>query len=121
MTLSFVHSRLAEAAVLFALVAGLWGLVLYFRRQEMRANYWGILAVGEILFAAQGIVGILLWLNGLRPTRGIHWLYGVFAVLALPGYYLLSQGQDNRRAVLIYSLLCLFLAVMLQTRAKATG
>ncbi len=118
---TFLHARLANASVLFAGIAGLWGLVIYARRRGVDSSYWGILAVGELLFLAQGLVGALLWLRGLRPSLGIHLLYGIVALLALPGYYLLSQGREDRRAALVYGLLCLFLAVMLWTRGIATG
>jgi hypothetical protein len=37
-------------------------------------------------------------------------LYGLTAVLTLPAYYFISRGRDDKKASLIYGLLCLFLA-----------
>ena len=116
----FLHDRLANAMLLFALLAGLWGLVAYLRGRGVSGSYWGVLAAAEVLFIAQGVVGVLVFMNGLRPARGIHWLYGFVAVLTLPAYYAFSQGRDDRRAALAYGLLCLFL-FGISLRAMSTG
>lgn len=120
MDLAIVHSRLANAMILFAVIAGLWGLVAGIRRQSMSGNYWGIIAVAEILFLAQAVVGIVLWLGGDRPARGVHILYGVVAILSLPAYYVLSKGQDDSRAVWVYTLLFFFI-VAISLRAMTTA
>src|SRR3990170_6760497 len=98
MTVAFLHERLASAALLFFLVAGIWGLIAYLRRRGVGSEYWGILAIGEVLILAQAALGVLLWLEGERPGRGIHILYGIVAALTLPAYYAYSKGQDDRRA-----------------------
>ena len=120
MMLTFLHERLANTMILFSLVAGLWGLLTYFRRRGVTANYWGILIIGEILYAAQGLLGIALWLGGERPGRTIHLLYGAVALITFPAYYAASKGRDDRRAALIYGLLGLFLAGI-GARAMSTG
>lgn len=118
--LTFLHDRLANTVILFSLAAGLWGLVAYFRRRGVTANHWGILIIGEILYAAQGLLGISLWLAGERPARTIHLLYGAVALISLPAFYAASKGRDDRRAALIYGLLGLFLAGI-GARAMSTG
>jgi hypothetical protein len=120
MTVAFLHERLASAALLFFLVAGVWGLVAYFRRRGVGAEHWGILAIGELLLLLQGALGALLWLEGQRPGRGIHILYGIVAVITLPAYYAYTKGQDDRRAALAYGLICLFL-VGIAMRAATTA
>lgn len=109
MSLTLIHDRLATTMILFSLVAGLWGLVRYLRRQGIDGSYWGILATGELLFLAQALIGLTLWLQGARPDRGIHLLYGAVAVLTLPAVYAFNRGRDDRRALLGYALLLLFL------------
>lgn len=104
-----IHQRLATSMLLFLAVAGLWGLFSYVFRRGVSSSYWGILAVGELLVLAQVIAGVVLWLSGERPGRGIHLLYGVVAAITLPGYYAYSKGEDDRRRALNYGLLCLFL------------
>jgi hypothetical protein len=120
MTLPFLHDRLAQAMLLFTAIAGVWGLVLALRRRPVDGAYWGILASAELLFLAQALVGLALWLGGARPPRIIHLLYGAVSVLTLPGYYVLSRGRDDRRAALTYALLCLFL-LGISLRGIGTG
>lgn len=110
MTLTLLHDRLSITMVAFAAIGAVWGLILYARKRGVDGNYWGVLATGELLFLAQAVVGLVLWLQGLRPARTIHLLYGTIAVLTLPAYYLFSKGRDDRRAALGYGLILLFLA-----------
>lgn len=107
--------------VLFAFVAGVWGIAARFRGKDISANYWGILAVGELLFIAQGALRAYLWLSGARPGRlGIHVLYGFLVAITLPGYYSISKGRDDGTASLIYGTLC-FIIIALSWRAMTTG
>ncbi len=121
MTLSAVHGTLANSVLLFMVIAGLWGIVARFRNQPITGNYWGILAVGELLILGQGLLGGYLWIIGERPGRaGVHILYGIVAVIALPAYYAITKGRDDTYTSLAYGLLCLFLAAI-SLRAMVTG
>jgi len=120
MTLAEVHARLATTMLLFLSIAAIWGLAIFFLRRSITGGYWGILAVGEILVLAQMIVGIILWIDGARPARTIHVLYGIVAAISIPGYYAYTKGQDDRRASLTYGLICLFL-VGISIRAIGTA
>lgn len=121
MTLTMIHASLANTALLFAVVAGIWGIVLRLRDRNIDGNYWGILAVGELLFLSQGLLGAYLWINGARPGRlGVHILYGVVLLIGLPAYYAITKGRDDKHAALAYGVLCLFLAAI-SLRAVATG
>jgi hypothetical protein len=118
--MTLLHERLATSMMLFLSIAGLWGLASYLFRRGVSASYWGILAIGELLVLAQAVAGVVLWLGGARPERGIHLLYGVVAAIGLPGYYAYSKGQDDPRRALNYGLLCLFL-VGISLRAVTTA
>lgn len=121
MNLSVLHGNLANSVLLFMVIAGVWGIVTRFRNQSISGNYWGILAVGELLILGQGILGSYLWLIGERPGRmGVHILYGVVAVISLPAYYAITKGRDDKYTSLAYGFLCLFLAAI-SLRAVATG
>lgn len=120
MSLTLVHNSLATAILLFSLIIAGWSLLRALRRLGIDGNTWGVFASGEILFLAQGAVGLLQLLAGDRPARGIHLLYGVVAALTLPAYYALSRGRDDNRAAWIYALLGLFLAGI-ALRAQGTG
>lgn len=120
MILTDVHARLATTMLLFLSVAGVWGLAIFFLRRSINGSYWGILAIGEILILAQFIIGVILWIDGARPARTIHVLYGIVAAIAIPGYYAYTQGRDDHRTSLTYGLICLFL-VGISIRAISTA
>ena len=77
-----VHSTLSNTIWLFFLILGLWGLFRGIRRQGIDGSYLGAMVIGEILYAVQGVLGLILWMGGFlpgvdRPT--MHILYGAFA------------------------------------------
>lgn len=113
MKLLQIHSGLSRASIIFSLIIGLYGLWRFFRKEGVNANLWSILAVGELLYVVQGVVGMWLYLSGLGaslPRPGIHILYGVMLVISLPGAFAYTRGRDQRREALIYGLVGLFLA-----------
>jgi len=118
--MSTIHGLLANTVMLFMALAGAWGVLLYARRRGVDGGYWGILVIGELLILAQGILGMVLLVGGEQPGRGIHILYGVVAALTLPAAYGFTRARDDRRAALVYGLLCLFVAAI-AWRAATTG
>ena len=118
--MAVLHDRLADSLLLFMVAAAVWNLVAALRRRGIASETWGILAIGELLALAQGVLGLLLYVGGARPARGVHLLYGVVAVLTLPAYYAISHGRDDRRASWAYTWLCLFLAGI-SARGITTG
>ena len=111
MSLSQIHGALANACLIFSLIIAGYGFLLYFRQRGVDSNFWGTLAAGEILFLAQGVLGVLLYASGLRPARTlVHILYGIVLVITLPGAYAVTRGRNSRREALIYAILGLFLA-----------
>ena len=122
MSLPLLHIGLARACVIFSLIIGGYGLWLYYRKQGVDGNYLGIMAVGEILYSAQIAVGTWMYLTGLRPGRDVHILYGVLLILCLPAAYAYLRGKDDRREVLFYGMIGLFLAgVSLRAIITAAG
>jgi len=106
-----IHEGLSRACVLFSLIIGVYGLWRFWRKQGVGENFWSILAAGELLYVAQGVVGGLLYLGGARPARTeVHILYGVLLVIVLPATFAYLRGRDERREALIYGLVGLFLA-----------
>ncbi|MEZ4768994.1 MAG: hypothetical protein R2844_11290 [Caldilineales bacterium] len=110
MSLLNIHDRLAVSAVLFAGVCAVWGFINYLRGQDMTSGYWGALVICEILMIAQGILGIVLALEGNAPPRAVvHYLYGISAVISLPAVYVFTGGRDTRRESLLYAVVSLWL------------
>jgi hypothetical protein len=110
MPLLLIHQRVATSLLILGLIAAAWGFVRHGLGRGVDGNYWSVLAAAELLTVVQGILGLLLWLNGLRPAEGIHVMYGAIGALILPVYYGMSHGEDSRRAALMYAFLCVFLA-----------
>jgi heme A synthase len=111
MSLSQIHGALANACLIFSLIIAAYATWRYLRKQGIDANFWGVLAAGELLFLAQGVVGVLLLIGGLQAARTVvHALYGIVLVISLPGTYALTRGRDTRREAGIYAVIGLFLA-----------
>ena len=101
--MNFIHRGLANTVVLFMLIMGLWALVHYVRNRPLDGNFFGIVAVGEILLLVQAALGLVLVLRGfVAPRPFLHYLYGVFALLVLPAIYYYTRGDQDRRAALIW-------------------
>lgn len=115
-----IHAGLADTVRLFTLVVGVWALVNYVRREGLSASYWGALVIGELVLAAQAILGAILYVQGGRPPRIIHFLYGVLVLMVWPGIFAFTEGRDGRREALYYGIAGLFL-FGLAMRAISTG
>ena len=116
-----IHSRLSNTVLLYCLVLAFWGLWRFFRKEGVGSSFWGAVVIAEVLVLLQGGLGITLWATGLRPERGaIHILYGVVSVLSLPAVYVYTKGRDERREMLVYAVVLLFM-VGISIRAITTG
>ena len=119
--LLLVHQRLAPAGILITLIIGVWGLFTYFRKREATSGYRSTLLMTELLFIVQGVIGGLLFVLGeRRPHDGLHILYGVPLVIALPIGASYTSGREPRREPLVYGLVGLFM-VGLTIRGILTG
>ena len=107
--------------LLFMAALGIWGLWNALRGAGMSPSYWGGLVIGEGLIVAQTVIGILLYILGREPARGLlHVLYGVAALIAIPAAFAFTRGRSTRYEALIYAIIALFLAGV-TVRARLTG
>ena len=113
MTLSQIHVGLANSAGLFIAVLGLWALFQRIRSMPLDAGWYGAAVVGEILLIAQGVLGLILYLQGLDvmlPRPFMHILYGVVAVVTLPAAYsYFGSLEDDKVKALAMFFVCFFL------------
>ena len=120
MSIGFFHGRIATAVVLFTLVTGVYGLVEYFRKKPVSPNYWGVIVVGNLLALAQGALGAWMALNGARPERSVHILYGIVAILWIPITQFINRSRNGRDETLVCALVSLFeFAIALRAFATA--
>ena len=120
-TLAVLHARLLITILLFFGALSIWGFFSYLRGQSISGSYKGALAIGELLMLAEFVLGVLLLLSGAQPYRlSIHILYGIVAIIGLPGAFAYTRGRDDRWELLIYVTVCLFLCGI-ALRALTTG
>ena len=100
-----------------SLVAGIWGLALFFMKRT-RTIYrpWRItVVITAILALLQGIFGVTLVLLGQKQGTGtglyyLHYVYGGIVALAIPvALTYATSGKKPRRDVLIFSIAALVL------------
>lgn len=121
-TLSTIHSLLSNTVWLFFLIIGVWGLFRAIQGQGVDGNYLGAVAIGQLLFVVQAILGITLRIGGARPGGGfMHWLYGTFALVFIPFVYLVwMRGDDSNRGQWVLGFTTLFM-FGIALRAITTG
>jgi len=100
-TIVQVHILAARALIVFAVVLGIWGTYLYFRRAALNGGFRSSYLIMAGLTALQGLAGLAVLAAGRRPGELLHIVYGVFAVLFLPGVYLYGQGGSRRREAVL--------------------
>lgn len=115
-----LHEVISRSTLLFFLLLGLWGVFRAIRKNEVDGSYFGALIIGEGLFILQAILGVILIFGSAMPGRTIHFLYGAFGLVALPGLFAYMKGDDSNRAQWYYAILTLFLFGV-ATRAISTG
>jgi phosphatidylglycerophosphate synthase len=119
--LAVLHARLLVTILLFFGALSIWGFFSYLRGRSISGSYKGALAIGELLMLAEFVLGVLLLLGGAQPYRpSIHILYGIVAIIGLPGAFAYTRGRDDRWELLIYVTVCLFLCGI-ALRALTTG
>jgi hypothetical protein len=116
----FLHTFGARALVAFAVLLGVWGAYGYFRHAEVSGGFRSSYLIMAGLTAVQGLVGLGLFVAGQRPTNLLHIVYGIFAVLFLPGAYLWAQGGSKRREAVILAAAA-WIAAIAYFRGISTG
>ena len=119
-TFVLLHDRLATTVVLFFLFLGIWGLFEFARGGVLGGNIAGALVIGQGLVVVQGLLGMVVFLWGDRPSQMLHLLYGFTAALVLPFVWSYFRDRAPRQGLLVYSLVALFI-FGLALRGMATG
>lgn len=121
MSLVEFHRGLSNAAMFYCIIMAVWGFISFFRRQGVSSGYFGAVVIAEILFAAQGVIGLILWfgVSTFRPGW-VHWLYGIVLLMGAPVVYAYTKGKHERPEALLYSVAFLIL-IFITMRAMVTA
>jgi heme A synthase len=120
-TLVGLHRYLSTVLLIFAVLLALWGTVTYFRNRRISGGFRSSYLIMTAVTVLQGLLGLGALVTGGSPREGIlHIVYGVFAVLFLPGAYLYSHQGSVRRETLILAGACWIVAIA-YFRGMATG
>lgn len=107
----FLHGRFAIALILYAIILGIWGTAsLAFRRRvsgSFRASF--VLMIG--LTALQCLAGLLAFLFGTRPKEILHVVYGIFAIVFLPGLWFFAARGSRTREAMLLAISCWIVAI----------
>ena len=101
MTLGSLHGFAARVLLVYAVALGIWGAYGYFRKHQIDGGFRASYLIMAGLTALQGLAGFATFLMGTRPPELLHIVYGIFAVIFLPGAYLYAQGGSRRREAVI--------------------
>ena len=114
-----VHHALAFLVIGACLLATLFALVAYRRRDGAGALVAHVLALAQTLIVAQAAVGLLLLADHRRADKGVHYMYGSLAMLAVAWPWLYAPPERRRR--LVWFAGATLLAAVLAARAYVTA
>lgn len=117
-----LHQGFFRVVLIYAIAMSLWGLFLWVRGSNPTGSYLGALVIAEVVAVVQGLIGLVLLVQGHRPHDNLHFLYGIVAVVALPAAYSFSDRGTTRRDSLVFALGTLFLVgIALRAATTAAG
>lgn len=103
-----MHAQLAQTVMYFFFVIGVWGLFEFFRGHELGGSIGGAFVIGQVLVVVQVIFGVILLLD-TPAADSVHYLYGISAIIAMPFAWSYMRSRHPRQALMVYSLLALFI------------
>jgi heme A synthase len=99
--LAFLHGYGARVLLIWSIVLAVWGTVQYFRNRPLSGGFRSGFLIVAGLTAVQGLIGLANFAFGLHPRELLHVVYGIFAVVFLPGAYLYSRSGSQRREAVV--------------------
>ena len=125
-TVALIHGYNFFLICTVAVIAGVWGLVLYFTKREAPRSWYISLYIVAGLGLLQGVLGLTLVLLGQKPGGGVdlywlHYVYGGIVAFARPvALTYTTNGKNRRLDILVFSLAVLILAAA-SVRGWMTG
>lgn len=118
--LAFLHGYGARVLLLWSIALGVWGTVQYFRNRPVGGGFRASFLLVAGLTVLQSLIGLAGFAVGLQPRTLLHIVYGIFAVVFLPGAYLYSRSGTQRRESMVLAAACWIVSIAF-FRGIATG
>jgi hypothetical protein len=106
---SAAHSLLSQTVMMYFLLIGVWGIFEFLRGGEMGGSIGGAFVIGQVLVTVQVLFGVIMVVFGTYATDSVHYLYGITAIISLPFAWSYMRARHPRHALIIYSLLALWI------------
>ena len=118
--LAFLHGYGAKVLLIWSIVLAIWGTVQYFRNRPIGGGFRASFLIVAGLTALEGLLGVASFAFGLQPRNLLHVVYGIFALVFIPGAYLYSRGGTQRRESVVLAGACWIVSIAFY-RGIATG
>lgn len=119
--MSQLHALVGQVAVVLAVIAAVWSIVLAITRRPAGTLFYANLVWVGIAVALAAVLGAATAIFVAPPSDVLHIVYGVLAAGTLPGALLVASGRPARQqsivAVIATVLLLILLFRLIQTGA----
>ena len=122
-----LHQIMVPIILVVAGITLICGIALFFLARNNAASLGNVQRVFRILLSItaalgvlQAIFGGLLFLQGDRPGEGLHFVYGLIVLGAIPVAYVYSDQKQVRRDIIIM-VIAVVAVIGAAIRALATG
>ncbi len=104
-----IHDILFNAYIMYTTVVGIWATMLVARNQRISGSFWGTMAINTILAGVILLIGVVMFLQGLRPERALsYFLYMSWLTVSMPGIYGMLRGRDDQKTAILFAVLAFF-------------
>lgn len=118
--MSQAHALVGQLAVVLALIAAVWSIVLVTTRRPAGSLFLGNLVwVGIAVVIAAALGGATALVVG-PPRDALHVIYGVLALGTLPGAAIVGTGRPARQQSIVAAVAATVLVILL-LRLVQTG
>jgi len=109
--LNFVHARFGYALLAFAAILGILGAFQFLSRRQLSGGFRSGFLLLWGLTVLQGLIGTGAFIGGARPREILHLVYGIFALLFLPGVYVYAGGRRKDTEAMLLTIACWVVAI----------
>ncbi len=116
-----LHDVMARAVLLVLILLAVWGIGAGLFKRSVGGTYRSTYVLAAGFIGLQDIVGLTMFIGGLRPSVMLHLLYGVVPLIVLIGAFTYSTDVSPRREAFTFGLASLFTLILVAVRTIPTG